>query len=144
MDLDKLTAQLSRGRQLSDEELKNLVLFLEKPGGGPSLSFDRVYSCLYILASTGNLEYRGLLETFLDCKEAQTVSLVLEILCPKWGGTDLYVERLLHFALGVPWDPDGDLRQTACKILGEYLYGSFSAPTHRGRELCHGEKEDRD
>ena len=65
---------------------------------------------------------------------------MLEILCLKWGGTDLYVERLMHFAIGVPWDGDGDLRQTACKILGSYICsfaaGVRSACENTRRKVC--------
>ncbi len=47
--------------------------------------------------------------------------MALEILCQKWCLTESYLERVVGFALGVPWDEDGDLKHLSLIIVGEYI-----------------------
>ena len=67
-------------------------------------------------------QYRELVERFLDCEDDPMLArLALQILCGYWGNTAQYLEEVLRFMRGVPWDQEEDVRQIAVSEAGEYL-----------------------
>lgn len=125
MDVDALLSKIGAGRKLKPAELAEVVELLssgEEEIKKHNLTLDDIYSLLVVLGKTGLLQYRPLLERYLDSEDALTVSYVLETLCLDWNLVDEYVERLGSFALGNSWDTEDDVRQIALKCLGEYLY----------------------
>lgn len=137
MDPEKLLLAISDGKSLSDEEIAEVVELLDSEKQEElirSPSVDDVYSCLLLLGKAKLVAYRHLLEKYLDCQEPLSVVLVLEILCLDWGTADEYLERVLHFALGVPWDYDEDVRQVALKIMGEFLAEGLPKPEEKGKK----------
>ncbi len=118
---------LSEGGALAENELREVLAVLESAESkdfacGPSV--DDVYECLLVLGKTKLSQYRRIIEKFLEAEDALTVALVLETLCLRWELTAEYLEQVISFALGAPWDKDEDVRQTALKILGEYMYAN--------------------
>lgn len=132
LDIDpaNLLFRLNSGKKLKPAEIRAVVDLLsadEVTELGSSVSFDDVYSLLLVLSRAKLKEHRHLIEKYLSCDDAFIASLALEILCVEWAETPEYLERLINFALGVPWDEENDLRNTAIKILGEHLYSTVGA-----------------
>lgn len=124
-DPEKLLLDINEGKTLSAGELSTIAAVLvdqSKKILTRDFSVDDVYSYLLVLGRAKCFEYGHVLESFLDVEDPLTVALVLEILCLDWGKSEEYLERVINFALGASWDEDEDVRQTALKILGEYLY----------------------
>jgi hypothetical protein len=127
MDTEKMLFTLSEGKPLLAEEIAEVTELLEGSegiAGGRGFSVDDVYSCLLVVGRGKLFDYRHVVEQYLQAEDALTVALVLEMLCLDWGFVEEYLEQVISFALGVPWDEDEDVRQTALKILGEYLFAS--------------------
>lgn len=137
MELGKLLIKINSGNTPDKDELREVVEYLElvqsDPRSSAQVSFDDVFESVLVLGRSGAKEYRNLIEYYLESKDPTTVSLVLEILCLYWREAEEYLERLLHFALGAPWDSEGDVRLCSIKILGEYLRSKF-----QGKLLCQG------
>ncbi len=129
MDPEKLLLQISNGKTLSPEEVEELIHLLEGAAVGDELrrdiSLDDVYSYLVVLGRAKCTRARHVLERYLEMRDPLTVALVLEVLCLEWGFTEEFLERVVNFAVGVAWDYDEDVKQTALKILGEYLLTSL-------------------
>jgi hypothetical protein len=124
LDPEEQLVKLNSGGRLDETELDEVLALLESTDVqelGRKLSADDIYSLLLVIGRTKDTRYRGLLERYLDAKDALTVSLVLEILCLQWGPIEECLEWLLDFALGSAWDDEDDVRQTALRILGDYL-----------------------
>lgn len=124
-DTEQLLAKIHEGRPVDDQELSHLTqLLIEAKNNNvvQNLSIDDVYTLLSLLGRIKSRKHRHLLEHYLESDDGLTVSLVLETLCLKWEETEDYLERVIHFALGVSWDLEQDVQQTALKIIGEYLY----------------------
>ena len=144
MDPEKLLLRISSGEPLTQSEKKEIVELLESfhnAGQTRGLSLDEAYSFLLVIGRSHVYEYRPLIEKFLDCRDPLTVALVLEILCLEWRETAQYLERILHFALGAVWDDEDDVRHTALKILGEYLFSVYGDNKQHEKFSVSGEKE---
>jgi hypothetical protein len=103
--------------KLSEDELGMVAEELRKPDP----EADR-FTLLDILGYAFALQYRDLVEQFLECEEDPWLArLALQILCGYWGQTDQYLEEVLKFMRGVPWDQEEDVRQMAISEVGEYL-----------------------
>jgi hypothetical protein len=137
MDPEKLLVKVSLGKQLSDVELSEVVHALTQIDVERMAAtglVDEAYALLHLLGKAKAYQSIQLLEKYLEAKDALTVSLVLEILCLDWDRTEGYIERLIDFSLGVSWDEEDDVRQTALKILGEYLRRRLAAEEGRAQE----------
>ena len=115
--------KIHSGKKLEPEEIAEVSDYLnavsvESCNAG---CLEQSYSCLLVLGKAKHYSSRSLFEKFLDIADPLTVSLVLDTLCLEWGGADHYIENLLKFSFGVSWDYDEDVRETAIKILGEYV-----------------------
>lgn len=128
IDPDELVHRLNSGKKLDKAELEEVVALID---GGLSedkrfqLSLDDVYTLLLVLGKVRDPRHQHLLERYLDCKEPQTVTLAMEILCIEWKLTEEYLEQLVSFVLGQSWDDENDVQCSAAKILGEYLHTVF-------------------
>ena len=49
----------------------------------------------------------------------------------EWDRFEDYLERIISFAVGVSWDEDEDVKQSAIRILGEYLASGLSLEAGR-------------
>ncbi len=126
LDPERLLKKAASGRKLSTEELRLVVRQLKtflrnEKTNKPKLSLDDVFTLLVILGKIKARESRNTLELFLEARDPLTVAKALEVLTLEWGETEDYLERVIHFALGTSWDHDDEVRQSALKILGEYL-----------------------
>ena len=126
LDPDRLLLKLSDGKPLTDDELGQIKQILQ--GFNPRdrhcpYSQDDIYSLVKVIGKAGLRELRQVITGLLDFDDPLTISLVLEIVCLAWDGTEEYLERLLNFALGTAWDEDFDVRHTAIKVLGEHMRG---------------------
>ncbi len=125
VDPDKLLVKIHSGKKLSELELTEILhvvshFRLNKDDVGTSL--DEIYSYLVVLGEAHAYTHRQVLERYLELHDPLTVSLVLEILCLKWNLTEEYLERVIQFTLGAPWDDEYDVQQMAIKVLGEFLF----------------------
>lgn len=123
-DAERLLLDINSGRRLRAEDEELVGRLLAAPEDrllGRHLSQDDIYSLVLLVGRAKLTKYRHLIAAFLDRDDPLTVSLVLEVLCLDWNETPDYLERVISFALGVSWDLEGDVRQTAIRILGEYL-----------------------
>ncbi len=128
IDPEKLLVQLSDKGTLDPEIIDHIAELLKEDSteGKPrGLSVDDRYSYLVVLRKAGAVQHRRVLEFYLDTQDPLTAALVLETLALDWGLVDEYLERVLDFALGVSWDEDQDVQQSAIKILGEFLFSSL-------------------
>ena len=126
VDPVNLLVKLNSGGVISGDELKGVAALLREDDDsslGDNVSFDDAYSLILVLGRAKAVQYRSLIERYLNCDDAFTVSLALEVLCLEWQGAEDYFERLIQFALGVSWDSEDDVRQGAIKIIGEHLRG---------------------
>ena len=129
MDPEELFSLLAKNKTISEQELYKLASFLNEidlSDDNQLFCYDDIYEYLVVIGKSKQKKFRFALERFLHCKDSLTVSLVLEILCLKWEDIDDYLELIIGFALGCPWDEDEDVRQMAIKILGEYLFKNKS------------------
>ena len=129
LDPEQLLLNISNGQDPSAEEITQILDILEavvedSPGRKPSL--DDVYSYLIILGKLKLKEHSHLVERCLELGDPLTAALILQILCVDWEMAEEYLERVISFALGVAWDVDQDVQQTALSIMGEYLADSLS------------------
>ncbi len=84
---------------------------------------DETYSLIKVMGRANLKDQRGVLESFLKHEDPLIVSLVIEILCLNWELTEDYLEQVVNFALGVAWDEEYDVADTAIRVLGEFLAG---------------------
>ena len=120
---EELLSKVSKGSQLSAEEVEQAVLALkswyeDKPREN---SVNDLYAYLVLLKVSDLKEHHKLVSSFLREKDALIVSLVIEILCMNWNLTEEYLQHIISIAVGLSWDVDGDAREQAIKVLGEYL-----------------------
>jgi hypothetical protein len=107
----------AKKEQLPDEDLAMVASELLKPNPGAD-----VYALLYTLGRGGGLAYRDLVEQFLQSEENPSLaSLSLRILCSYWNNTSQYIDRVLEFLRGVPWDEYRECRLAAIGIAGEHI-----------------------
>lgn len=131
LDPERLLLKVNSGEALDAKILSEVAATIEdslSDNPGRKASVDDVYSLLLVLGRADARAHLRTLERFLEQRDPYVVSLVLEILCLQWRTTAEYVERVIHFALGVSWDEDDDVRHTALKILGEYLHEGAGKP----------------
>ncbi|MFN8392391.1 MAG: hypothetical protein U0136_19010 [Bdellovibrionota bacterium] len=124
MDPEKLLVKVSLGKALTEAELSDVVHALTEIDISEMAKVglvDEAYSLLHLLGRAKAYNCVQLLEKYLEAKDPLTASLVLETLCLDWGRSENYLERVIDFSLGVSWDEEDDVRQTALKVLGEYL-----------------------
>ena len=125
IDPEKLLVQLNSKEEVSEEDLAEVARLLEISASGETpreLSLDDIYALLLVLGRAKRYEYRYLLEQELERQDPFTVVLVLELLCLEWGNIEAYDARVLHYAFGVSWDEEGDVRTCSLKVLGEHLF----------------------
>lgn len=85
-------------------------------------SNDDLYDLIYILGRAEAVQYRNLIEPFLDHPEDPMISkIALKSLCTYWDLTGEYLDELKMFINGVDWDDFDDVRLSAIGIAGEYL-----------------------
>jgi hypothetical protein len=81
-----------------------------------------VYGLLYILGRGGGIEYKSLVEEFLNNGDSQLSGLALKILCVYWGLTSNYLDLLLSIMGEIRQDDEPqDLRRVAIMAAGNYL-----------------------
>lgn len=129
LDPERLLVRLNSGKSLSADEEEELVrcieLALTESG---SLSLEDLYAMVLVLSRARLTGRAYLLERAFEVRDPLTVALALETLCLDWALYSSYVERVMAFALGVAWDPDGDVQGVALKILGEFLRDARATP----------------
>lgn len=138
VDPERLLVKLNSHEPLEEGELESVAEALRltlSQTQGRRLSLDDVYSYVLVIGRARAEQYRDLLEAQLEQKDTFTAALILEILCLEWGRTEEYLERVLHFALGVAWDDEQDVQNTALKILGEYLHAAMRKEKDRRLSL---------
>lgn len=127
INTESLLLKVSQGKVLEESVMAEVVETLEYAISSDTAAVvpgaDEVYSLLLILGCARAKECRSTVEKFLEYHDPYVVALALDILCLKWQEYVDYVERVINFAVGVSWDSDEDIRQTAIKVLGEFLYG---------------------
>ncbi len=148
IDPEEMLSKLNSGKGLSSMEIEQVVSMLElvkiaKPVSKETIEIrgvsakqdesrirqpgvDEIFSLIKIIGKAELKDRREVVESFLLHDDPLTVSLVLEILCLKWKETDRYLEQVVNFALGVSWDDEGDVADTAIGILGEYLHDNMA------------------
>lgn len=131
MDVEKLLLRINSGTTLDPGEIEEVAALLEwtlQDGGfKEKVSEDEIYSLILVIGRARATKFRHIIAQFLESEDPLTVSLVIDILCLEWGGTREYLERLIHFALGVAWDVDNDVQQAALRVLGEFVSGERGA-----------------
>lgn len=135
MDAENLLYRLNSGEEIDEEELDEVVDELRRvmdTPGTAGIVLDDTYAFLQVLGRSKRMEHMALLERFLEVEDALTVSLVLETICLEWEQTEEHLEQVINFALGVNWDDDGDVRETAITILGEFLAGALAKDRKKG------------
>lgn len=144
-DPDQLLVRIAKGESLTEKEESLIVELLTDWGSGEcprGRSEDDLYSYLVVLNKAGLKKYYRVLERFLELKDALTVSFVLETLCVDWQMSSEYLQRAISFAIGAPWDTEGDAREQALKILGEYLRGDLSPKTLKDQIKLSGSQKE--
>ena len=103
--------------RLSGHELDQVVAAIKDP----DVAGDR-YTLLHIIGRAMDPSCEDLVAGYLDCPEDPMLArLALQILSSYWGKTSQYMDYVRRFLRGVDWDTDGDVRQIAISIAGEFL-----------------------
>jgi hypothetical protein len=80
------------------------------------------YTLLHVVGRSGRIEYRPVVERFLNSpRDPMLARLALVILCDWWGLYSDYSQRVLDFVQSVDWDLDQEVRQVAISLLGEHI-----------------------
>jgi len=145
LDAEELLNRINSGEELDAEEVEAIVATLELVrvrrdfirgdtetitfGSGRRVqvrlpSVDETYSLIKVVGRANLKDRKGVIESFLNHEDPLTVSLVLETLCLNWELSEDYLEQVVNFALGVAWDEEHDVADTAIRILGEFLASS--------------------
>ena len=83
------------------------------------------YVLLLALGRAMATQHRAIVESFLhEHRDPMLVRLALQVLCKFWGETSSHLERVRELLVPQPWDVDGDARQMAISVAGEYLRGA--------------------
>ena len=117
--MSKYSDLLDRAKwaHLSQAEIEAVAQELQQPNP----EADR-YTLLHILGRACAVSYRGLVERFLDSPDDPMLArIALQSLVDYWDLAEQYLDELLRFVRGVPWDVDGDVRLVAISNAGEYL-----------------------
>jgi hypothetical protein len=123
LDFDEMLYKLSKEESLTQEEIKGLEDFITSNVKGPKekRSLEDLYAALKVV-SKSNLQFLSyLVEMCLDVPDPILICLALETLTIQWGLGDEYEERLIQFALGVPSDYEGDIKECALHCIGVLL-----------------------
>ena len=134
-DPDELLSKLAKDEKLSGEEIAKVIETLENWGLGlRDVSLDDLFNYIVVFRKADLRDHHSVLAKFLNVKDALTVSLVLEVLCLDWEMSAEYLGHVVSIAVGLAWDLEGDAREQALKILGEYLR-SHKMPEIYNKEL---------
>ena len=130
MSVDDMIRRATAGT-ISPSEIDTVARSLEKGEGD---EYDR----LLILGRANAIEYRPLVEKYLDSPDDPMLArLAVQILCRYWGLASEYSDVLERFIRKVPWDEEEDVRVMAVsccdvllakpdfKHLLEYIYELF-------------------
>jgi hypothetical protein len=118
-----LLDQVKGGRPLSSEEVRWVARQLETD----QTQYD-CYTLLHLLGLNPDMGYRPLVERYLvSPTDPMLARLALSILCDWWSLKDEYVDTVVEFVDGQPWDEDGDARQVAIRWAGEIIREDWDA-----------------
>lgn len=107
----------AKSGDLSKHELDQVVAAIKDPGTKAD-----PYTLLHIIGRAMDASHEDLVVRYLECPEDPMMSrLALQILCDYWGQTAKYISYVREFLSGVAWDVEGDVRQIAAPIAGEFL-----------------------
>jgi hypothetical protein len=107
----------AKNGRLSAHELDQVVAAIKDP----DVAGDR-YTLLHIIGRSMDSSYENLVASYLDYREDPMLArLALQILGSYWGKIPQYMDYVRRFLRGVDWDTDGDVRQIAISIAGEFL-----------------------
>jgi hypothetical protein len=123
LDFDEMLYKLSKEEPLTQMEVKGLEDFITSSVKGPKekRSLEDLYAALKVVSSS-NLQHLSYLAAMcLDVPDPILVCLALETLAIQWGFGTEYEERLIQFALGVPCDYEGDIKECALRCIGVLL-----------------------
>ncbi len=125
LDFDAMLYKLSKDETLSDSEISALDQFISGSVNGSisKRSLEDLYAALTVLVKNNSDSLAYLVEQCLDIHDSLIVALALETLVIKWNLSEGYEERLIQYLLGVPFDHDGDIKESAIKCLGYILEG---------------------
>jgi hypothetical protein len=115
---DDLVARSQTGYVTAAELAWAKAELAEAQGGGYR------YALLYVLGRSLDTSATDLVERFLVCPEEPALSrMALQVLCVFWDRTDRYLDYVLEYAAGVPWDLEDAamVRAMALSIAGRYL-----------------------
>ncbi len=129
---DKYLDLVERGKKgkLSSSELQIIAGLLQEPNDDVGL-----YTILYILGEHRDISFVPLVEPFLEGPDALYAYVALQTLCWGWKLTARYVDQLLLFMSGVPWDEGEDCKLCATAIAGDYMITTYEPRLLR--ELFH-------
>jgi len=107
---------------LTKDEIDYAAHQLQQP-----ISNADIHSLLLVLGKAHATQYTALIERFLEYEPFPMVSaLAIGILCRDWHQERRYLNYLLRFLRGVPWDREKDCLRAAISLSGSYLRGSTS------------------
>ncbi len=129
LDCEALLVALSKGSDLNADEINLIKDFVTYSLKAPKnkISLEELYSAATVLRRADKPELSYLLVLFLEFHDPILVSFVLETLVCLWGVYEDLQERLIQFSLGMPWDKDQDLRETALICIKHLLTSSEPA-----------------
>ena len=81
----------------------------------------RRYKLLLTLGRGGDAHYRDVVDALLRANDPEISRLALDILIRYWRLGPDYIETLLSFMAGVPWDNFGSVRSAAIGNAGAFL-----------------------
>lgn len=118
-DGESILIALSKGATLTSDEIESIKLYLEFSKKLPKnkRSLEEIYLVLTVLNKANDAELHYLVEQFLDFQDPLIGSFSLEILVKKWKIYQDLHERLIKFALGMPWDREQDLREVTLECI---------------------------
>lgn len=112
-------AEKATWSKLSQKEIEQVeeTFYNCMPGNDAPLA-----NCIYILGRIAAIRHKPTIEKYLYYpSDPQVSQIALKILCIYWKETANYIEQIVSFIKGQPWDTVDEVRLMAFHVLGRYL-----------------------
>lgn len=115
LDFDDILCHLSKGDKISKDEGEQLASFIQKQVSLPKekRTLEDLFAAYTVLVKSEDTKLSYLLELAFEIPDPLLICLALETLILKLNIYEPYIERLIQYSLGAPFDHDGDIRESA-------------------------------
>lgn len=138
LNFDDILCHLSKGDKISKDEGDQLTSFIQKQVSLPKekRELEDLYAAYTVLVRLDNPKLSYLFELAFEVPDPLLICLALETLIIKFNIYEPYIERIIQFSLGAPFDHDGDIRESAFLCI-KHIYSQKKVSTNILDKLNH-------